>query len=112
MAVPVGALAGWTRDMVLEECRRAYNAYSRDLDRAYTDYYRKHQDERGKHSRQAADLARALPPGYDHLADLGGRAHVHHLSGRSSQTLALALLGVGAIHDATLQWLYATLGNL
>ena len=74
--------------------------YSRALDRHYSDYSG-HPEERGLHPRQARDLERALPPGFEHLADrLPERVrHRHHLSGRSSQLLAVSVLGTSAALD-------------
>jgi hypothetical protein len=107
-------LAAWTHEAVHAECRHAYNQYSRDLDGHYAAYFAAHPKERGTHLRQAADLERALPPGWEHLADdLPERVrHVHHLSGRSSQVLALAILGASARLDPGLDWLFEALSPL
>ena len=107
-------LALWTHEAVHAECSDAYGRYSRDLDAHYTAYFRSHPDERGPHLRQAADIERALPPGWAHLADdLPERVrHVHHLSGRSSQILALGLLGASAHLDPGLSWLLEGLSPL
>jgi hypothetical protein len=107
-------LALWTHEAVRAECGAAYSRYSRDLDAHYRDYFRSHPDERGFHPRQAADIERALPPSWEHLAaDLPTRArHVHHLSGRSSQLLALSLLGASARLDPGLSWLFDGLSPL
>jgi hypothetical protein len=76
-------LERWTHESVHAECAAAYVAYSRDLDQHYARYFAAHPEERGAHLRQAADIGRALPPGWDHLADdLPARVrHRHHLSG-------------------------------
>ena len=107
-------LAGWTHAEVVAQGRTAYNAYSSALDAAYAAYFRAHPDEAGLHPRQAADLAKALPPGFAHLAQQLPTAalHQHHLSGRSSQLIALALLGAGAASDPSLQWLYHAWGPM
>jgi hypothetical protein len=107
-------LAGWTHDAVHRECRDAYNQYSGDLDRHYATYFATHPDERGTHLRKAADLERALPPGWDYLGDeLPERVrHRHHLSGRSSQVLALAVLGAANRLDFSLDWLSKGLAPL
>jgi hypothetical protein len=111
-----GVLGHWTHETVVAECRTAYNRYSRDLDRHYHDYFAVSPEERkrGLHPRQAADLARALPPGWDRLVDdLPERVrHRHHLSGRSSQTLALAVIGVALHLDFSLEGLFAALAPL
>ena len=100
-------LAEWTHERVRAECGDAYNAYSRELDSHYEHYFAAHPEERGVHLRQAADIAHALPPGWDHLAnDLPERVrHRHHLSGRSSQLLTLAVIGIGTRLDFSLGWL-------
>lgn len=107
-------LADWTHEAVHGECRAAFNQYSRELDRHYAAYFAAHPDERGSHPRQAADLARALPPGWDHLVDeLPERVrHRHHLSGRSSQTLAVSILGAARHLDFSLAGLFAALAWL
>jgi hypothetical protein len=66
------------------------------------------------HLRQAVDLERALPAGWDHLVDdLPQRVrHVHHLSGRSSQVVALSILGASARLDPSLDWLWEALAPL
>jgi hypothetical protein len=107
-------LALWTHEAVHAECGGAYNRYSRDLDAHYAAYFRAHPDEGGSHPRQAADIERALPPSWEDLAgDLPDRVrHVHHLSGRSSQLLALAMLGASARLDPGLNWLREALSPL
>jgi len=60
-------LVSWTHDAVHAECRDAYNQYSRDLDAHYAAYFAAHPEERGTHLRQATDLQRALPPGWQNL---------------------------------------------
>src|SRR5436309_15685809 len=107
-------LDGWTHEAVHGECRNAFSHYSRELDRHYATYFAAHPEERGTHLRQATDLERALPPGWEHLADdLPERVrHVHHLSGRSSQVLALAMLGASARLDPGLDWLFEALSPL
>jgi hypothetical protein len=114
MSVAPLDLAAWTHEAVHVECGAAYNRYSHDLDAHYTAYFAAHPKERGDHPRQAADLERALPPGWGHLADdLPKRVrHRHHLSGRSSQVLALAILGASARLDFSLDWLFAALSPL
>lgn len=108
------ALADWTHEAVHRKCRDAYNQYSIDLDSHYAAYFAAHPEERGTHLRQAVDLERALPPGWAHLADeLPERVrHVHHLSGRSSQVLALAVLGASSHLDFGLDWLLQALDPL
>lgn len=107
-------LAAWTHERVHDECGAAYRAYSRGLDAHYDRYFAAHPEERGAHLRQAADIERALPPGWDYLADdLPENArHRHHLSGRSSQVLTLAILGAATRLDFSLGWLLDALAPL
>jgi hypothetical protein len=107
-------LSSWTHEAVHAECREPYNDYSHRLDVHYRDYFRSHRNEAGQHPRQAADIEKALPPGWEHLAgDLPQRVrHVHHLSGRSSQVLALALFGASGRLDPGLDWLFEALSPL
>ncbi len=107
-------LANWTYKAVRDECRDAFARYSRDLDQHYMDYFATHPDERGAHVRQAVDIVRALPPGWDYLADeLPERVrHRHHLSGRSSQVLTLSVIGAALHLDFSLQWLFGALAPL
>lgn len=109
--VPLVELAGWTHERVHAACAEAYRIYSRKLDAHYTGYFAAHPEERGVHSRQSADIERALPPGWDYLAkELPARKrHRHHLSGRSSQLLALSVLGAATHLDFSLSWLLAAM---
>lgn len=110
----MSVLAEWTHEAVHDECRDAYNDYSRKLDAHYAAYFADHPEERGAYLRQAADLERALPPGWDHLGDdLPTRVrHVHHLSGRSSQVLALAVFDASSHLDPGLEWLFQAFAPL
>lgn len=56
----------------------------------------------------AKDLAAAFPEEWSRLEQYlaVGERHRHHLSGNSSQVLALGLLGVGASQDGSLSWLW------
>jgi Restriction Endonuclease associating with ARP len=107
-------LSLWTHERVSAECRAAYRDYSLALDRHYADYFAAHPEERGLHPRQARDLERALPPGFEHLADrLPERVrHRHHLSGRSSQLLAVSVLGTSAALDFSHDWLFQALAPM
>ena len=53
-----------------------------------------------------------MPPGSKDLAEVvpDGAWERRHLSGKSSQTLAVGLLGVGARRDPSLAWLFDALG--
>src|SRR5262245_50625165 len=85
----------WTPRAIAAECSKPHGQYRRDLDRRYTDFFVQRAELAGEHPRKAADLASALPPGRPELGELLPLAsrHLHHLSGGSSQVLAVALLG-------------------
>lgn len=108
------ALAFWTYESVRAECDGEYRRYSDDLDEHYRAYFAARPEERGLHPRQASDIERALPPGFDHLADQMPESvrHIHHLSGRSSQVLALSVLGASAALDFSHDWLFRVLQPL
>jgi hypothetical protein len=65
----------------------------------------------GEQRFSARDLHAALPPGWAELASEmpAGSWDLRHLSGKSSQTLALGLLGVAAHRDPSLRWLFEAL---
>jgi hypothetical protein len=87
MAIP---LPLWTKEAVDRECAAAHAQYKRELDDLHGSYFVANRDLSGEHPLKAHDLASALPPGLDFLAEYlpeEGR-HRHHLSGGSSQTLS------------------------
>jgi hypothetical protein len=96
------------------ECAGAWRDYDSALAEHYTRYFERHPELRGEHRYSARDLAAALPPDSSDLADLvaPGELHRHHLSGKSSQTLAVGLLGVSARLDPSLAWLWDALAPL
>jgi Restriction Endonuclease associating with ARP len=109
-----GPLGGWTRDAIDSECETAWRRYDRRLGARYARYFEEHADLVGDQRTSARDLAAALPPGWDELAtaipaDAWGR---QHLSGKSSQTLGVGLLGVAARRDPSLAWLWQALDAL
>jgi hypothetical protein len=78
----------------------------------YSAYYHRHPTLRCKRQvYSAASLAAALPPGYRNLWRSIPRqyTHVHARSARSSQSLALALLGSAAARDPSLAWFWRAL---
>jgi hypothetical protein len=107
-------LSAWTGHQVYEECRVAYSAYARAKTDSYRAYFIAHPELKDEHHEyKARDLAAALPEEWAGLAEylpLGER-HLHHLSGNSSQVLALGLLGVGARLDPSLRWLSEALSS-
>ena len=106
------ALEEWSRADIDAECGRAWRSYDRRLDAHYARYFEAHPELAGGQRFSARDIGAALPPGWEELArgvpdDAWER---RHLSGKSSQTLAVGLLGVGARRDPSLAWLFDALG--
>jgi hypothetical protein len=105
-------LRQWTTELIDAECRGAYREYEAALIEHYAAYFQRHQYLRcARHRYSARTLAAALPPGY---ADLANRMPVHSLhrfcrSGRSSQTLTLALFGAALQNDRSFHWLWTAL---
>lgn len=86
-------LRRWTPRAVDEECRGDYARYNSKLEREYSAWFAGHP---GRGTRWVAHSpADALPDGWAHLADLIPESERHRwwLSAKSSQTLALSLLG-------------------
>jgi len=108
-------LANWTGPLVAAECRAAHNAYRAAKTASYQSYFKANPRLKADdHAFKAADLATALPDDWGGLADLLPRSerHRHHLSGNSSQVLALGLLGVAMKFDPSLGWLWDGLSPL
>ena len=108
-------LARWTGLEVAKECRTAHSAYRAAKTDSYRTYFVANPHLKADdHAFKARDLAAALPDEWAGLADLlpVTERHRHHLSGNSSQVLALGLLGVAAKRDPTLAWLWNGLGPL
>lgn len=99
-----------TRDAVDAECGRAWRSYDRRLGTHYARYFERRPDLRGGQRFAARDLEAALPPGAGALAGAVPAWHRHHLSGKSTQTLAVGLLGVAARREPSLAWLFEALG--
>jgi hypothetical protein len=113
-ALSAGPLGGWTRDAIDAECEPAWRRYDRRLGARYARYFEDHPELVGDQRASARDLPAALPPGWGELAsavpaDAWAR---QHLSGKSSQTLGVALLGVAARRDPSLTWLWQALDRL
>lgn len=108
MATPAH-LSHWTGEMIAAECSREYKAYRAAKTESYRTYFAGNAHLRARdHEYKSLDLTSALPNDCDWLADLlpESERHVHHLSGNSSQVLALGLLGVATKLDPSLKWLW------
>ena len=105
-------LAAWTRADIEAECARAWRSYDRRLTTRYARYFEQHPELAGEQRSSARDLESALPPGWGELAAAvpADGWQRHHLSGKSSQTLTVGLLGVAAARDPSLGWLFEALG--
>jgi hypothetical protein len=103
----VSPLANWTREKIEGSCARAYTAYETALRNHYREYFEAHPDLASDHPLKAKDIAAALPPDTGFLEEFLPQPlrHRHHLSGRSSQVLALAVLGLARSRDPSLRWL-------
>jgi len=114
---PVNAghvLQTWTTARIKTACHRAWLDYDAAKTKHYTAYFKAHTEL--AHPRQAwsaKNIESALPPGWSDLTNLlpAGR-HREHLSGKSSQILALALLGVAAKLDQSHHWLWRAFSPL
>lgn len=109
---PTG-LAFWTKQRIEAACGKAYRSYEKTLKVHYTDYFARYPRLRcSRHPYSAATVAAALPSGWEHLGRLIPTSALHRYarSGRSSQLLALALLGSCSVEDPSLGWLLAALG--
>lgn len=104
----------WDAPAIDQECGAAHAAYAAARTAQYTAYFAARPDLRDPdHAFKAKNLASALPE--DAPAELAqwlpaGKRHLHHLSGNSSQTLALGILGAAAVRDRSLEWWWEALG--
>lgn len=111
--MPNPNLAAWTKPDIDAQCSAAHGRYDRELALHYTDYFAGHPELRGSHRHCAVNMEAALPTNWSRLADripLRCR-HRHHLSGKSSQILALGLLGPASEIDPSLGWLWTLVGS-
>jgi hypothetical protein len=111
---PVSPLAAWPRAAIDAECQTAWRRYDRGLTTRYARYFEGHPELVGEQRTSARDLVAALPPGWQAPADaIPDRPwERHHLSAKSSQLLAVGLLGVAASRDPSLAWLWDALAPL
>lgn len=111
--MPIGGadLGNWTHAAIAAECGVAHGKYRRRKNESYRRYFVANPGLAGDHPLRARDLARALPQGWDVLADRIPKAELHreHLSGNSGQILALGLLGPAIIQRPSLDWLFGSL---
>jgi hypothetical protein len=111
--VPIGGadLGNWTHAEIAAECGAAHGKYRREKSERYRQYFASNPELAGGNPLRACDLASALPVGWESLADLipVSQFHREHLSGNSSQILALGLLGPAAIRRPSLGWLFGSL---
>ena len=105
------ALASWTRPDIDEACQLAWRRYDRRMGARYERYFEEHPELAGGQRISARDYAAALPPDWAELVESipEDARHRQHLSGKSSQTLAVGLLGVAARRDPSLGWLWDAL---
>jgi hypothetical protein len=98
----------WTKPGIDAECGTGHSRYDRALAIHYTHYFAARPELAGEHRHCAKDIASALPPDWASLASEIEPPlwHRHYRSGKSSQVLGLALLGVAAKRDPTLSWLW------
>lgn len=111
-APPATSAGDWTAERIDAECDAAYESYFADIRQRHIAYFAERPELRSDtHPFAAKSREAALPDGWEHLARaLPANAwHRHHLSGGSSQMLALVLLAAAARADASLDWIA---GNL
>jgi hypothetical protein len=105
-------LTDWTKERIDAECRPTYRRYEKELRAHYTRYFERHPQLRSaRHPYSARTIAAALPPGYSDLRKRIPKGALHRFarSARSSQMLALALLGSAAERDSSLRWFWDAL---
>jgi hypothetical protein len=111
---PAGPLAAWPRGAIDAECQTAWRRYDRGLTTRHARYFADRPELAGEQRTSARDLVAALPPGWQAPADaMPDRPwQRQHLSAKSSQLLAVGLLGVAASRDPSLAWLWDALAPL
>lgn len=103
-------LSSWSKVSASAACGKAWRRYTKELAEHYTSYFKAHQDlAADDHAYSARDTAAALPASWGHLGEKVAppkQFHVWHRSGKSSQVLALGLLGVAEECDDSLDWFW------
>lgn len=103
-------LSDWITEGIDDECRVAYRTYHGEMRHRHVAYFEKYPKRRDTNRPFVAkSFGDGLPLGWEQrLSALipEERRHRHHLSGGSSQTLALALLGPAALGRPHLDWLF------
>lgn len=117
MTLPIvsSSLSAWTQPELHRACSATHRAYYSAKTEAAKAYFTKHHElKHPTHAYKAKDIRAALPTGWEDLADLipPPLRHRHHLSGNSSQVLALALLGAAARLDPSHNWLWEAFSPL
>ena len=104
------SLSHWTTRAIDQECGPAYRRYEKARRQQYLEYFTRHPELRcPQQPHSAKSLAAALPPGWgEQLETLipQNAWHVHARSGKSSQTLALTILGSAARLDPSFRWFW------
>jgi hypothetical protein len=103
-------LIDWPKPRIDAECSRVYAKYAQELVAHYRTYFAERVTLRGMQEYSAANLKAALARGHESLIGRLQRPHRFHLSGRSSQVLALGILGAASAADPRLTWLWSLLG--
>ncbi len=99
----------WSQAAIDAQCLPSYRPYERELKAYYTSYFKKHPQLRcPNHPYSARTVGATLPRGSQHLSWLIPRLSLHPFarSGRSSQMLALALLGSACAREPSLKWFW------
>src|ERR1700730_3858186 len=112
MHTAAAELTKWTKEHIDAECLSSYREYERKLRQHYIEYFRRYPQLRcPNHSYSARTIAAALPPGYSDLQKLIRKDLLHRFarSGKSSQLLALSLLGSASQFDSSLSWFWSAL---
>ncbi len=98
----------WTKGRIDDQCRGPYRRYETELKKHYTEYFHQRLHLRcARHPYSARTIAAALPPGCSGLQQLmpPGTWHRFARSARSSQVLAVSILGSAVERDPSLCWL-------
>src|SRR4051812_14253913 len=97
----------WTKCLIDEECGPAYRRFHAEVRTRHLEYFAERSEARSLTNLfSARDRRAAFPSEWSHLADtLTDTAwHRYHLSGGSSQTLAIAMLATAQAADPSMAW--------